>query len=386
MTDKEIISDLLEELKVFKEETSLIILGLQQEVRTLKEKLGKYENPKNSTNSSVPPSQGPIRQTNSLRKKSNKKVGGQKGHKGSKLRKVSNPDSIILYDITHCDCCQSILPKDGAVRPRQIFDIPKIEIQVTEHRIVAKKCAKCGAKNKSGFPEALVQEAQYGNRIKSFGVYLQNYQMIPYARCAELIDDLTGHRLSVGSLANFQAKMHSGLDAFEREVKKGLLLSPIIHVDETGIRLNGKLDWMHVASNELFSFFGYHSKRGSEAMDFFDIPPKYKGTAIHDRFSSYFKYDCGHGLCNAHILRELQFIYESKKSKWAKDLSNLLVNAHHKQKQGVAFTEKQYLNILKRFEELIGPTIQNYNKVIPGQRKRNWPLAWKNTNCCSLNS
>lgn len=127
--------------------------------------------------------------------------------------------------------------------------------------------------------------------------------------------------------------MYSNLDTFEQEVKKQLLQLPVMHVDETGVRLDDSLRWMHVASTELLSFFGCHSKRGGEAIDSFDILPKYNGIAIHDRFSPYFKYACEHALCNAHILRELQFIYESKESKWAQDLSNLLVNAYHKKRR-----------------------------------------------------
>lgn len=183
MTDKEIISNLLEEFRVFKKETNKIIFDLRKEVKELKEKLSKYENPKNSNNSSIPPSQDPNRQTRSLRKKSRKKVGGQKGHKGSKLKKVSNPDKIILHDITQCNSCQAKLPTEGEIKSRQIFDIPKIKIHVIEHQIISKKCLSCGTKNKSTFPKGLIQEAQYGNNIKAFGVYLQNYQMLPYGRC-----------------------------------------------------------------------------------------------------------------------------------------------------------------------------------------------------------
>lgn len=227
MTDKEIISNLLEEFRVFKKETNKIIFDLRKEVKELKEKLSKYENPKNSNNSSIPPSQDPNRQTRSLRKKSRKKVGGQKGHKGSKLKKVSNPDKIILHDITQCNSCQAKLPTEGEIKSRQIFDIPKIKIHVIEHQIISKKCLNCGTKNKSTFPKGLIQEAQYGNNIKAFGVYLQNYQMLPYGRCVELIYDLTGHKLSAGSLANFQSKMHTQLNEFEKSIKKLLLQSPV---------------------------------------------------------------------------------------------------------------------------------------------------------------
>ncbi len=359
MLDKIILDQILKELSFLKEDN----LRLRKRVKELEQRLAKYENPKNSGNSSIPPSQDPNRQTKSLRKKSNKKVGGQKGHKGNKLNKVTNPDKIILHDITECSCCQAKLPEAGETKSRQIFDIPKIKIEVTEHRIMLKKCTHCGTKNKSFFPEGLVQEAQYGSNIKAFGVYLQNYHMIPYGRCTELIYDLTGHKLSVGSLANFQMKIYNQLNEFEEDLKTLLLQSPVLHADETSARLNGNLYWMHVASTNLLSFFVCHPKRGKEAINDFNIIPLYNGNLVHDRFSPYFNYTCEHSLCNAHILRELLYLWESKEVKWAKDLSNLLVNVHHKEKQGLEFTQKQYQNILKRLGTLVSPTIKNYNKI-----------------------
>lgn len=363
MTDKETISDLLKEFSLFKQETNKIISNLRKEVKALKEKLSKYEHPKNSTNSSIPPSQDGFRKTKSLRKKSTKKVGGQKGHKGTKLKKVLKADKIVIHDITECSCCKAELPADGEVKSRQIFDIPKIKIAVTEHRIIIKKCSACGQKNKSVFPKELVQEAQYGNNIKSLGVYLQNYHMIPYSRCVELLDDLTGHKLSTGSLANFNKKMYYNLEEFEGKIKKLLLQSPVLNVDETGARLNGKLNWVHVASTKTISFFGFHQKRGKEAINSFQILPIYKGLITHDRFSPYFSYDCDHSLCNAHILRELFYLWETKEKKWAKDLSNLLINVHHQRKEGKVFLEKNYQNILERFSALIKPIIDTYDKV-----------------------
>jgi transposase len=359
LIDKQILQKLLHDFEALKK----VNIRLSKRISELEEQLSKYENPKNSKNSSIPPSQDPNRETRSLRKKSNKKVGGQKGHKGSKLNKVPNPDKIILHDISQCECCNALLPEEGEVKSRQIFDIPKVEIKVTEHRIIIKKCTSCGTKNKSEFPEYLVQEAQYGNQIKSLGVYLQNYQMIPYARCVELLFDLTGHRLSGGSLANFQSKIHNQLGNFESEIKTLLLQSPVLHADETGMKLNGEGNWMHVASNKSLSHFGFHKKRGQEAIDSFNIIPLYNGTLIHDRFSPYFKYNCKHSLCNAHILRELLYLWDAKELNWTKDISNLLVNLNHEQKHGKEFTEKNYQNILKRWEQLIAPTISGYNKI-----------------------
>jgi len=130
--------------------------------------------------------------------------------------------------------------------------------------------------------------------------------MIPYARCVELLFDLIGHRLSVGSLANFQSKMYDRLGNFENGIKTLLLRSTVLHVDETGMKVNGSESWMHMASNKLLSHFGFHKKRGHEAIDSFNIVPLYNGTLIHDRFRSYFKYQCGHSLCHAHILMPIK--------------------------------------------------------------------------------
>ena len=296
--------------------------------------------------------------------KSSKKVGGQEGHKGSKLTKSNHPTKIILHDVTECSCCKTTLRDvKGEIKSRQIFDIPKIEIEVTEHRIVAKRCTNCGKKNKTAFPKGLVQEAQYGNNIKAFSTYLQNYQMLPYARTSELIYDLTNHKISVGSLANFQKDLHAKLEVFERKTIDQLLQSGVLHADETGIRQHGNSHWMHVLSNQVLSFFGYHSKRGKEAINAFNIIPLYKGNLVHDRFSTYFSYSCQHSLCNAHILRELLYFWETTQNKWTKDLMNLFKNLNHRKKNGYKFSLENYENILKRFETIIKPTIEKYDKV-----------------------
>ncbi len=180
---------------------------------------------------------------------------------------------------------------------------------MTQHQIISKVCRSCGKKNKSNFPDNLVQEAQYGNTIKAFVVYLQNYHMLLFKRCSELIYDLVGHKISEGRLANSQVKSYNNLENYETEIKKLLLKSSVLHADETGIRLHGKSHWMHVLSNEFISYFGYHSKRGKEAINDFNIIPIYNGNLVHDRFASY---TCEHSICNAHILRELQFLRETK--------------------------------------------------------------------------
>ena len=358
MSDKLLLQRLLIEFKILKKEN----IELRKRVKELEEKLSKYENPKNSSNSSIPPSQDPNRTTKSLRKKSNKKIGGQKGHKGHQLKMVAHPDEIIFHDIKNCKCCGKKLSAEGRIKSRQIFDLPEIKIHVTEHQTVSKTCTNCGLKNQSDFPKGLVQPAQYGDKIKALCVYLQNYQMLPFARCCEFIEDLTGQHLSQGSLSNFQSVCYDNLENYESSITKLLLQSDVLHADETGVRFNGKQNWIHVLSNERISFFGHHQKRGKQAIDEFNIIPRYNGNLVHDRFSSYFSYHCEHSLCNAHILRELIYIEElTNTNGWAKQMKNLFITANKKKKKGKKYTAKYYAKIVYKYENLIKPIIENYN-------------------------
>lgn len=336
---------------------------LAARIKELEERLAKYENPKNSGNSSVAPSQDPFRKTKSLRGRSNKPQGGQKGHKGSKLKMVSHPDMVVVHDIEHCGHCGDGLPKDADdYDTRQIFDIPPITIQVTEHRRLHKTCNTCGKRNIGEFPEGLVQEAQYGNSLKSLCVYLQNYQMLPFARCSEFIRDLTGHHISRGSLSNFQKQCFERLQGYQHNIRQLLLQSPILHADQTGIRLNGNNSWIHVLSNSKVSFFAHHLKRGRKAMDDIGLLEHYNGTLVHDRFSSYFSYQCDHGLCNAHILRDLVYVEETFDAIWAKKIRELLVKAKRDKEQNPNLRSSYYSKVFKRYVNIIRPVIKDYDK------------------------
>ncbi len=342
------------------------------------ERLAKYENPKNSGNSSIAPSQDPFRKTKSLRVMPNKAQGGQKGHKGGKLRMVAGPDvDVVVHDISQCERCGDGLPEDASsYDARQVFDIPPITIQVTEHRRLHKTCGNCGAPSSGKFPKGLVQEAQpacrtgrYGNGLKSLCVYLQNYQMLPFARCAEFIANLTGHRFSRGSLSNlpgrpagFQKQCFDRLQDYQQNIKQLLLQSPILHGDETGIRLNGKNSWMHVASNKAISFFAHHLNRGKKAMDDIGLLKLYKGTLVHDRFSGYFSHSCGHSLCNSHILRDLVYVEETFGAPWARKIRELLVQAKRDKERNPDLKASYCSRIFKQYVDTIRPIIKAYDK------------------------
>ncbi len=360
MTDKALLAKLLQDFEVLKTENQ----KLRKRILELEEQLSKYENPKNSGNSSIAPSQDPFRTPKSLRTKSKKSQGGQKGHQGSKLKMVVNPNHIALHDVSHCEDCGDTLPEFFEdYDARQVFDIPPISIEVTEHRSLKKTCRHCGKLNKGTFPKEIKAETQYGNTLKSLCVYLQNYHILPYARCKEFIADLTGHNISTGSLSNFQKQCTSNLQDYQSHIKQQLLQSPTLHADETGIRLNGKMSWMHVISNKTISYFAHHLNRGRQAMDEIGLLTLYKGTLIHDRFSSYFGYDCDHSLCNAHILRDLIYVEEAFNANWAKQIRSLLINAKQTKEKNPNLKASYYSKVFKTYVNLIRPIIKNYNKT-----------------------
>jgi transposase len=361
MDQRQLLAQVLEEIKLLRQENE----QLKLRVAELESKLAKYENPKNSGNSGVPPSQDPFRKTKSLRGKSKRRPGGQKGRKGKKLEMSGAPDKVVLHDISRCGCCGHALAQEAeGYDARQVFDMPPIAIEVTEHRRLHKTCGVCGKLNKGGFPEGIKQGAQYGARLKSLCVYLQNYQMLPYARCSELIADLTGHRIATGSLSNFQRQCFGDLEDYERAIRKQLLQSPVLHADETGIRLNGSNSWMHVISNGEVSFFAHHRNRGKRAMDEIGLLEPYKGTLIHDRFSSYFSYNCDHGLCNAHILRDLVYVEEAFDADWAKWIRELLVRAKKDKEKDPDLKASYYSKVFKRYIGHIRPIIKKYDKKL----------------------
>ncbi len=284
---------------------------------------------KNSQNSSKPPStDSPYKdkpEPKNLRKKTKRQVGGQKGHKGRNLKMVENPNHKKEHKVTTCESCGEDLSgcKVQKICRRQVYDIPPLNVEVTEHRAEVKKCS-CGHETRGTFPPGVNHYVQYGSKIRGFLVYLQNYQLLPYERSAELIADIFQHRLSTGTLNNTQKYAFEQLESFEEQLKALLTLATVAGFDETGFRVMAKCWWLHSCSTEDHAYYEVHQKRGNEAMDAIGILPNFEGIAIHDFWKSYLKYACTHGLCNAHLLRELKFIKERFKQDWAEDLATLL--------------------------------------------------------------
>ena len=319
-----IIKKLLSQIKNLQSQVSSLETKNQELEERLKKLVG--EKSKSSRNSSRPPSaDGLKKKTKSLRKKSERKSGGQKGHEGSTLEMTDAPDEIIKIKLHHCKGCgRKISGRNKWTVSRQIIDLD-IKKKVVEYRAECAVCSACGRESAAAFPDFCSKKVQYSPKVRALSVYLNKYQLIPLKRVAEIFSDLHGIKISEGSIVNFSAQLFDELEIFERECRDALLQSELIHADESGGRCEKKLQWFQVVSNKVITFIAFHHKRGTEAMNDIGILPNFKGKTVHDFYRSYFTFDVQHILCNAHLLRELIFEYEQNLQKWAGRMIQLLV-------------------------------------------------------------
>jgi transposase len=266
----------------------------------------------NSKNSSVPPSQDANAETKK-RPSTGNKPGGQAGRTGKNLSQVENPDEIVEVKIDPKQLPAGVSFKELAPEKRQVFDI-RLTVHVTEYRVQVLKDAQ-GRVFKAVCP---VQAAvQYGASVRGLACYLSNFQLVPVERITDFFAHQVGLPLSAGTVVNINTEAAAALAEFETIVKKELLAEPVLHADETGINVAGKGFWLHGTTSLDWSFFRASSKRGTDAMDAIGIIPNFKGVLVHDHWASYFKYDCTHAMCCAHLVRELNRVVEESNPSWA---------------------------------------------------------------------
>jgi len=356
----------IQQQQVLIQKQRIQIQQLEVRVHELEARLSK-----DSSNSSKPPgSDGLKKKTKSLRGKSDKKQGAQKGHAGKGLAQVGIPDLIVTHAPENCHGCGLNLDSvDGAcAEKRQVFDIPQPKIEVTEHQVLQKQCPCCGELNRGIFPENIRGPVQYGERVQALTAYFAHQHFIPIDRVCQIFEDVFGVAISPGTCSNVDERLFQQLESFEIGLKTYLLVARVLHFDETGMRCEKKLCWVHVASSQLATLYTIHAKRGQEAMDEAGILPLFHGIGIHDHWFPYFAYEqITHGLCNAHHLRELTFIHEQEKEDWAKRMKDLLIFAKNEVErhleQGALPQE-----ILLRIEETYGQIIADgfeYHSLLP---------------------
>ena len=317
-----------EELEQLRQENS----ALRDQVRRLSERISELEGrlAKDSHNSHLPPSSDRFhRQPKSLRKKSGKQPGGQIGHTGNTLKLSERPDLVIVHPVDSCQHCQHDLHEVASlvVERRQVIDLPPKRVLVIEHQAQQKCCPACQQISAAAFPQDVRAPVQYGAALGAVGVYLVQQQLLPYERACEVIEDLLGPAMSVGTLQGLVQRCAKQLAPVEQQIKAALRQAEVLHQDETGLYVGGQRHWMHVSSTEQLTHYAVHAKRGKAALDAIGILEGFAGVSVHDGWRSYWQYACQHALCNVHHLRELTFLEEEHQQDWAGRLKTLLLDS-----------------------------------------------------------
>lgn len=306
--------------------------ALIQTVQTMQQRIDTLEGQlrKDSHNSHKPPSSDGFgkKGSRSLRKSSGRKPGGQTGHGGSTLKFARQPDVVVIHPLaSRCEHCGERLQTQGLTPiRRQVFDLVKPVMQVTEHQGFETHCT-CGQYHRSAFPAEAAAPVQYGPLIKGTLVYLTQQQLLPMARTAQLVEDLYGVALSTGTVQTCIKQAAGQLSASYEKIAQAIRQQPVVHFDETGQRAQARLRWLHVAGTAQLTWYFTHDKRGQLAMDDAKILPGFKGVAVHDGWASYRDYDCAHALCNAHHLRELIYLEETTQQPWTRTMIDFLCAA-----------------------------------------------------------
>jgi transposase len=320
---------------------------------------------KDSHNSSRPPSTDPpwAKRTMSLRRPSGRRPGGQAGHHGETLRLSAHPTRVVEHRPQQCRSCHAPLAAAQVVshQRQQVWEVVPARLRVTEHRLAALRCPSCGQTTRGEFKGAVRSGVQYGTGVKARVLYLQQYQLLPYQRTSEAMRDLFGCRLSTGTVANIVRECADELVETELKIKRGLRRSPVIHADETGLRINKRLGYVHVASTTSLTHYATAARRGQTAISEINVLPRYRGTCVHDGWAAYNSYtQCRHALCGVHLLRELTYFAElgEETKAWAEPLKELLLEMKGEVERVSAMGGKRLV------EDKLTSLTQSYDRLI----------------------
>ena len=336
--------------------------ALMLTVQTMQQRIDALEGQlrKDSHNSHKPPSSDVFDKPSprSLRKSSGRKPGGQSGHGGSTLKFAQRPDVVVTHRLaSRCDHCGERLQTQGLTPiRRQVFDLVKPVMQVTEHQGFETHCT-CGKYHCSDFPAEAAAPVQYGPLIKGTLVYLTQQQLLPMARTAQLVEDLYGVALSTGTVQTCIAQAAQQLTPPYERIAQAIRVQPVVHFDETGQRAEARLRWLHVAGTAQLTWYFTHDKRGQLAMDDAKILPGFKGVAVHDGWAAYRDYDCAHALCNAHHLRELIYLEETTQQPWTRTMIDFLCaakqEAHEAKSEQMPIARKRLVYLRQVYESIL---------------------------------
>jgi transposase len=314
----------------------------------------------NSKNSSKPPSSDGLSKPapKSSRKPGQKPSGGQPGHDGRTLRQSAHVDETVVHQAdTHCSACHLELREHTIAEIRQVFELPELRMRTVAHHQMRSRCT-CGAVHLGMWPADVNAPAQYGASVKAMAVHLNQYHLVPLARTAAFMQDIYGASLSQASIQSFARQAALALRPTVAAIAQAVQGSAVVHADETGMRIQGKLHWLHCAVTTTLTWLAPHAKRGSLAFEALGLLQGIKGVLVHDGLISYKGLECTHSLCNAHHIRELVFIHEQENEKiwdpWAQQMIDLLLQALREvNARGEPLTQARQVWFQTRWSELL---------------------------------
>jgi transposase len=335
-------------------ESGALVEALLMLLKVLMAVFMEKNTPKNSTNSSKPASRSPKDDTALTRPGTHGKGKVLSETRSGNTRTV---ESVDASPVSFCEECGEDLHKvrcKGHERRTQIDIV--FEKVVTHIDAEIKSCPHCGTEARGSFPEAFCGPLQYGAGIKAYALNLLIAQMLSLKRVQQSLETLLGQVISEATILEYVMLLHLALEQWEKTAIARLLTLPALHVDETSLRVDKKNQWIHVCSGGEITLKFVHEKRGQEAMQAIGVIPRYGGVIVHDCWASYLAYEhCGHGLCGAHLLRELTFIVEADGYPWAKNMKRLLQETCAKvaQRKRKKISAHQYENLQKRYRNIL---------------------------------
>ena len=394
---QELIQELIEEIKRLTEQLqdqngqlqkqSEQLAALRKEIAekdalivALTKRIEELTHRKNSGNSSVPPSKDGYHKPapRSLRAKSGKKPGGQEGHKGKGMRIDRKPDEVISHKPAVCEGCPyAATCKLRSCETRYEYDV-EVKTKLIAHEAMGCDCCHMtGQAERGAFPAHITGTKQYGKGVSALAVTLLTLGMVSVDRTQKLMSSL-GIPISKGkvqdALTTAARKVEKALDY----IKQMILLKFVLHFDETGIQVNGELEWLHCACTDKWRYYSVQDKRGKEGIDAMGILPMANGVAVHDFLKPYHKYNnVLHAMCCAHLERELVYAEESGNQDWAGKLRKLLQTMCHRRAvlaaEGAnAFPTEELDAYLRQYDELVeeGMAVHPEPEKVPGKRGR----------------
>ena len=318
------------EVATLREQLSIALQAIEQMQQRVQELEAQLK--QDSQNSNWPPSRDKgRRQSKSLRERSGKKPGGQPGHAGRTLKLVSEPEQMVVHRLAQCEQCgynlAGVVAAGDAPKgfPRQVFDLPPLQMVVTEHRVEEVICPHCQTHNQAAFPAAVSKAVQYGPQVKALSVYLHQHHLLPFARLTQVLEDLLGISPAAGTIARWLQEAAELVAEPVEKIKTQLRQSAVLHCDETGLYIAGTRVWLHVAATPQLTCYEAYPQRGRQGTDALGILPDFAGTAVHDNWAAYARYACRHALCNVHHLRELTSLHEQFGQAWAGEFKHFLL-------------------------------------------------------------